>query len=250
MTKRALVIAALLVIAASPYAQAGSANVAVAANFTEPACEVAALFKRKTGDDLVLSFGASGPFYTQITQGAPFDVMLSADDIRPKKLEIEGLGVVGSHFTYAIGKLVLWSRVTGLVTGPETLEAAAFNKVAIAKPEAAPYGIAAIETMKALKLYDALEPKIVQGATITQAFQFADTSNAEFGFVALSQVINISGGSRWLVPQTLYTPILQDAVLLSKGAENRVAKAFLAFLKGAEARAVIERYGYGLAEAR
>ena len=165
----------------------------------------------------MLSFGASGQFYTQITQGAPFQVFLSADDGRPKKLVDDGLAVPESRFTYAIGKLVLWSKTPGLVKGEETLEAATFAKLSICNPLAAPYGAAAIETMKSLKVLERLEPKLVEGATITQAFQFVETGNAELGFVALSQLTGQETGSRWLVPQELYAPIRQDAVVLKSG---------------------------------
>jgi molybdate transport system substrate-binding protein len=251
MMKQSRVLVTALWAAASLFASAdafaGSANIAVAANFTEPAKEIAALFKAKTGHEAVLSFGASGQFYTQIKESAPFAVLLSADDERPKKLADEGLGVPDSRFTYAIGKLVLWSKDANTVTGEETLKANAFNKISIANPTAAPYGAAAIETLKALKLYETLQPKIVMGNTISQAFQFVDTANAEIGFVALSQLMPNAGGSRWLVPQTLYTEIRQDAVLLKSAEGNEAATAFLSFLKGPEARAVIEKFGYALA---
>ncbi|TQF34132.1 molybdate ABC transporter substrate-binding protein [Bradyrhizobium sp. UNPA324] len=227
-------------------AQAAQTNVAVAANFTDAAKEIAALFKQKTGHEAVLSFGASGQFYTQITQGAPFQVFLSADDSRPRKLVEDGLAVADSRFTYAIGKLVLWSKSSGAVTGEETLKAASFAKLSICNPAAAPYGLAAVETMKSLKLYDALKPKLVEGATITQAYQFVETGNAEVGFVALSQLTGSDVGSRWVVPQALYSPIRQDAVLLKTGAGNEAAGAFIGFLRGPEARAIIEKYGYVL----
>jgi molybdate transport system substrate-binding protein len=220
--------------------------VAVAANFTEPAKEIAAAFKQKTGHDAVLSFGASGQFYTQITQGGPFQVLLSADDARPKKLIDGGLAVPGSRFTYAIGKLVLWSKTPGLVTGEATLKAATFAKLSICNPAAAPYGAAAVEAMKSLKVLEQLQPKLVEGATITQAYQFVETGNAELGFVALSQLTAPASGSRWVVPQELYSPIRQDAVLLTSGASNEAAAGFIAFLKTSEARAIIEKYGYVL----
>ena len=216
----------------------------MAANFTDAAKEIAAAFKAKTGHDAILSFGSSGQLFTQITQDAPFQIFLSADDERPKKAVDDGLGVADSRFTYAIGKLVLWSKNADLVKGAETLSKGSFGKIAITNPVAAPYGAAAVETMKSLKLYDTLQPKFVEGANITQAFQFVDTGNAELGFVALSQLVGNNGGSRWLVPQNLYKQIRQDAVLLKKGAGNEAATAFMAFLKGAEARAVIEKYGY------
>lgn len=229
-------------------ARAGKAHIAVAANFTEPAKEIGAAFKAATGHEAVLSFGSSGQFYTQIRQEAPFEAFLSADDERPRKLVEEGLAIAGSRFTYAVGKLVLWSRDPGLVKGEETLRAARFDKLSICNPVAAPYGAAAVETMKSLSLYDALKPKFVEGANISQAFQFVATGNAEIGFVALSQVANDAKGSRWVVPQELYSPILQDATLLRKGADNPAAIAFLAFLRGPQARAIIIRYGYDLRE--
>lgn len=225
---------------------AAETNVAVAANFTEAAKEIAAAFKAKTGHQAVLSFGASGPFYTQITQGAPFQVFLSADDSRPKKLVDDGLAVPESRFTYAIGKLVLWSKTPGLVNGEETLKAASFAKLSICNPAAAPYGAAAVEAMEALKVYETLQPKLVEGATITQAYQFVETGNAELGFVALSQLTGPPTGSRWLIPQELYSPIRQDAVLLKSASSNEAATGFIAFLRGPEARAIIEKYGYVL----
>jgi molybdate transport system substrate-binding protein len=239
--------AALLVSAwLAPAALAAETHVAVAANFTDAAKEIATAFKQKTGHEAVLSFGSSGQFYTQITQDAPFQIMLSADTERPSKLVDGGLGVAGSRFTYAIGKLVLWSKDPDLVKGEETLKSAAFAKLSICNPVAAPYGAAAVETMKSLKLYDTLKPKFVEGANITQAYQFVTTGNADLGFVALSQLTGSESGSRWMVPQDLYQPIRQDAVLLKKGADNPAAVAFISFLKGPEAAAIIMKYGYVL----
>jgi molybdate transport system substrate-binding protein len=243
--KFGLLVGLGLVVAAGPV-EADQTQVAVAANFTEPAKEIAALFKAKTGDEALLSFGASGNFYTQISQGAPFQVFLSADADRPKAAVDGGFAVADSRFTYAIGKLVLWSKSLDLTQGEATLKANSFTKLSIANPKSAPYGAAAVEAMKALGVYDAIEPKIVQGASIAQAFQFVDTGNAELGFVALSQLFGVTAGSRWLPPQSLYSPIRQDAVLLKTGADDEASKAFIAFLKGPEARAVIERYGYSL----
>jgi molybdate transport system substrate-binding protein len=225
---------------------AGTTNVAVAANFTDAAKEIAAAFKATTGHEAILSFGASGQFYTQIKESAPFKVFLSADDERPKKLADEGLAVASSRFTYAIGKLVLWSKDPNGVNGETTLRGNAFTKLSIANPTAAPYGVAAIEALKALKIYDVVQPKIVMGNSIAQAFQFIDTGNAEIGFVALSQLAGDGGGSRWMVPQSLYAEIRQDAVLLKPGADDEASKAFMAFLKGPEARAAIEKFGYDM----
>lgn len=240
----AVVAALAAVIAAATPAAAGQASVAVAANFTDAAREIAAAFRQKTGHEAVLSFGNSAQILTQIAQDAPFEVFLSADEERPRKAVEDGLAVADSRFTYAVGKLVLWSRDPALVKGEETLRANAFNKLSIANPVAAPYGAAAVDVLRALGLQEALQRKIVQGNSIAQAFQFVDTGNADLGFVALSQVINVSAGSRWMVPQTLYRPIKQDAVLLRKGRDSEAAKAFVAFLKGPEAKAVITRYGY------
>lgn len=226
-------------------ALAGETRVAVAANFTEPAKAIAAKFEAKTGHRATLSFGASGQFYTQIANGAPFEVFLSADAERPTKAEAEGLAVAGTRFTYATGRLVLWSRTPGLVDGKgAVLAKGGFEKLAIADPKAAPYGQAAVETLTKLRLYDAVKPKIVTGASITQTFQYVQTGAAELGFVALSQVINTPGGSRWIVPAADHTPIDQQAVLLKTGAGNGAAKAFLAFLESREAKAIIKRYGY------
>jgi len=243
----------LAVLAAASFALGGvptaalaaETHVAVAANFTEPAKEIAARFEARTGHKAVLSFGSSGQFYAQIANGAPFQVFLSADTERPQKAEAEGFAVPGSRFTYAVGRLVLWSATPGLVDPKGAVLASnRFEKLAIADPKTAPYGLAAIETMKKLGLYARLTPKIVQGSSITQAFQFAKTGAAELSFVALSQVINEPGGSRWIVPAANHTPIEQGAVLLKTGANDVAAKAFLRFLRGPDAKAIIKRYGY------
>ena len=242
--------AALLLAACLPLAPARAAAVAVAvaANFTAPAQALAAGFQRATGDTLVLSFGPSGPFVTQISQGAPFEVFLSADAARPKKLAATGLGVPGSVFTYAIGKLVLWSAMPGLVDDHgKVLSTGTFAHIAIADPKTAPYGAAGVAVMQKLGVYTALAGKLVTGESVTQAYQFVATGNAELGFVALSQVIKAKKGSEWLVPQSLYTPIIQDAVLLQPGAKDPAARAFLAYLKTPAALAVIRSYGYATA---
>ena len=239
-------VVAAIAIAASSAAHAANTNVAVAANFTEPAKEIAQLFEGKTGHKAILSFGATGQFYTQITQAAPFQVFLSADQSTPKKLVNDGLALGDTLFTYAIGKLVLFSANVNLVKGEQTLRDGQFNKIAIANPTTAPYGAAGVEVMKALGVYDKLSGKIVQGSNIAQTFQFVDTGNAEVGFIALSQVIERQSGSRWIVAQNLYTPIKQDAVVLKAGADNEAARAFAAFLKGSEALKVIEKFGYGV----
>lgn len=226
-------------------ASAADTQVAVAANFTEPAKEIAAAFKAATGNNAILTFGSSGQFYTQIVHGAPYEVFLSADADRPKRAEQERLGVPGSRFIYAIGRLVLFSKMAGLVDDAgAVLGAGKFQKLAIADPTAAPYGAAAVQTMRRLGVYDKLKPKIVMGSSITQVYQSVETGAAEVGFVGLSQVINEQGGSRWLVPTTLHNPINQQAVLLFYGDKNPAARAFLAFLKTDASVAIIKRYGY------
>lgn len=244
---RLAVLAAVSALLAPGLAQAGETLVAVAANYTAPVKEIAAAFEKKTGDKVNFSFGSTGQLYTQITQGAPFEALFAADDERPIQAETEGFGVPGSTFTYAVGTLVLWSAKPGLVDARgEVLKTGGFAKLSIANPKGAPYGAAAVETLKKLGLYEALEPKIVQGNNISQAHQFVATGNADLGFVALSQVALDPSGSRWVVPQELYTPIYQDVVLLKKGAANPVASAFLAFQKSPEALAVLKKYGYGV----
>jgi len=239
--------AAALALAFLPIpAQAGETLVAVAANFTAAAKEIGTAFTAKTGDTVKFSFGSTGKLYTQISQGAPFEAFLAADAKRPAKAEKEGYAVSGSGFTYAVGKLVLWSKTPGLVDAQgAVLKSGKFNKVSIANPTAAPYGAAAVAAMKGLGVYDALKPKIVEGNNISQAHQFVATGAAEIGFVAGSQVALTKEGSRWMVPDSLYTPIYQDAVLLTKGAKNPVATAFLDYLRGPEAAKVLAKYGYG-----
>jgi len=236
----------VLITATAGSALAAETSVAVAANFTEPAKEIAAAFKKATGDDAVLSFGASGQFYAQISHGAPYQVFLSADVDRAEKAEKEGFGVPGSRFVYATGQLVLFSKTPGLVDdrGAVLQHPDRFQKISIADPAAAPYGAAAIQTMTKLGLYDALKPKVVQGSSITQAYQFVETGAAEIGFVALSQIVKEPGGSRWVVPDSLHAPIDQGAILLVTGEKNPAARAFMAFLKGPQATAIIRRYGY------
>jgi molybdate transport system substrate-binding protein len=227
---------------------AAETAVAVAANFTAPAEEIGAAFTAKTGDSIVFSFGATGALYAQITQGAPFTVFLAADNKRPTTAVSEGFGVEGTEFTYAVGKSALYSPSLDVTDGKVVLEANGFSHLALAEPTAAPYGAAAMEVLGHLGLADAVAPKIVTGENISQTLQFIDSGNAELGFVARSQVVGKPANQVWLVPAELYTPILQDAVLLKTGADDAVATAFVDFLKGEEARAIIEKYGYGFAD--
>ena len=241
----AFALAAVLAAGGALPAAAADTQVAVAANFTEPAKAIASAFALATGHHAVLSFGASGAFYTQIVHGAPFDVLLSADPERPIRLEQEGRAVRGSRFTYAVGRLVLYSTIPDLVQdGGPVLKTGRFQKLSIADPAAAPYGAAAIQTLRKLGVYEAVKPKIVQGASIAQAYQFVATGAAELGFVALSQVVDQTGGSRWVVPTADHVAIDQQAVLLTAGAKNPAAASFITFLKSPAAVAIIRRYGY------
>ena len=217
-------------------------HVAVAANFTAVAEQLAPLFTAETGHDVSYSFGATGLLYTQISQGAPFEVLLAADAERPGRAVAEGFGAEGTVFTYAIGALALYSTLLDLSDGKAVLEAGDFDKVAIADPATAPYGRAAQETIEALGLTDAITPKLVTGESISQTLQFVESGNAEIGFVAASQVVGKSGV--WLVPADLHEPIRQDAVLLKAGEANPAATAFLDFLRSDAAVAVIEASGY------
>jgi molybdate transport system substrate-binding protein len=226
---------------------AETVNIAVAANFTDPAKEMAQIFKEKTGHDAILSFGPSVQLYTQIKESAPFQIFLSADGELPKKLIEEGSAVPDSSFTYAIGRLVLWSKKSGFVKNEDVLKKGNFTKLSIANPASAPYGVAAVEVMKALNVYDALQSKIVQGNSIAQAFQFVDSENAELGFIAQSQIMTRADGSGWQVPQKLYKEMRQDAVLLKSGENNEAAKAFITFLKGSVAKNIIKKFGYAIA---
>lgn len=236
----------LVAISSSAPAHADEVRAAVAANFTAPAKEIAAVFERSSGHKVLLSFGATGQLYAQITQEAPFQIFLSADQRTPEKAVSAGLGVPGTTFTYAVGKLVLFSKDPNLVRGEHTLKSAIFRKLAIANPTTAPYGAAAIEAMKSLRVYDVIAARIVHGQNVSQTFQFIDTGNAEIGFVALSQLVKTKGGSRWIVPENLHSAIRQDVVLLRRGERSDAARQFLAYLKSAPARAVIEKYGYGV----
>lgn len=231
-------------------AQADVVNVAVAANFTGPMEKIAPAFEKASGHRLVVAYGTVGKFYAQIRNGAPFEVLVSADDEIPMRLEKDGLALHETRFTYAIGKLVLWSATPGFVDDKgDVLQRGGFTHLAIANPRVAVYGAAASEVLEKLGLLAALEPKLVMGENITQAYQFVATGNAELGFVALSQIYKDGryvSGSHWLVPPALYPQIRQDAVQLTRGKDNAAAAALLAYLKSDAARQVIRAHGYDL----
>jgi molybdate transport system substrate-binding protein len=240
----------LAVFGATSASSAAEVSVAVASNFTAPMQKIAQAFVADTGHKALLAFGATGGFYAQIKNGAPFQILLAADNETPARLEKEGLGVAGARFTYAIGKLVLWSKHPRLVDDKgEVLRQGGFDKLALANPKLAPYGAAAMETITKLGLLAQLKPKFVEGANIGQTYQFVASENAALGFVALSQVFaegRLTQGSAWVVPASFHAPIQQDAVLLNTGKDNPAATALMAYLQGDKARTIIRAYGYAL----
>ena len=252
MTPRTFVaslLAGLMLVATA--ARADEITVAVAANFTAPFNKLAAEFEKDTGHKLVASFGSTGKFYAQIKNGAPFEVLLAADDETPAKLVKDNAAVAGSPFTYAIGKLVLWSPRPGMVDAKgEVLRGGGFQHIALADPKLAPYGAASVEAMKKLGVYESLVPKLVTGETLVQVIQFVSSGNSELGFVALSQVLKDGriDGSSWVVPAELHTPIRQDAVLLNPGKDKAGPLALMKYLQGAKAQALIRSYGYETAK--
>ena len=237
---------AITALAGVTVAEAGTVNAAVAANFTQVATELAAKFKAATGNDVQLSFGATGGLYTQITQAAPFDVFFSADDKRTATAIKDGFGVAGSEFTYAVGKVVLYSPTLDMTKGDEVLKVNAFQHIAIADPKTAPYGAAAMAVLDKLGLTAAVGPRIVTGENITQTLQFIDSGSAELGFVALSQVMGKPATQTWLPPQEDYRAIRQNAVLLKHGESNEAARALLDYVKSDAAKAVIKAAGYAV----
>lgn len=244
MSRRLAAVLAVLGAAAAASARAGTVHVAVATNFANTARELGEAFRAESGDEVVVSDGSTGRLYAQIVNGAPFEVFLSADAERASRLVAEGHAVEGTRFTYALGQLVLWSPDPQRVKDAGALHGE-FAHLAIANPELAPYGAAARETLTKLGLWEALQPRLVRGEDVGQAYQFVATGHAELGFVARSQLIG-AGGSRWLVPADHHAPLEQQAVLLERGRGDDAARAFLRFLRGEAARARIAAAGYGL----
>jgi molybdate transport system substrate-binding protein len=243
----------MLALASVPFwalAHAGEVTVAVAANFTAPMQQIAQAFEQDTGHKALLAFGSTGKFYAQIKNGAPFAVLLAADDETPARLEKEGLTVVSTRFTYATGRLALWSKNASLVDDKgEVLRSHRFQKLAMADPKLAPYGAAAMEVISKMGVQASVASKLVQGESIGQTYQFVSTENAQLGFVALSQISlegRITQGSAWVVPQALHTPLKQDAVLLNPGKDNPAAHALLKYLQADKAKTIIRHYGYAL----
>jgi len=249
MPKRVLILfATWLTLGPSMPVSAGEVRVAVAANFASPMKAIAAAFARTTGHTVALVPGATGKLYAQIKNGAPFDVLLAADAETPARLEREGRAPAGGRFTYAVGRLVLWSAKEGYVDPHGAiLRTGTFARLAIAAPKLAPYGAAAIEVLAKLGLESDLRPKFVQGENVAQTHQFVATGNAELGFFALSQVMRdgkIVSGSAWIVPGEMHAPIRQDAIILARAKDDPAARAFADFLKGETARAIVRAHGY------
>jgi len=235
-------------------AHAQSVSVAVASNFTHPMKALVKEFEKQSGIQVRVSYGSSGKFYAQIKHGAPFQVFLSADQAKPAALEKEGWGISGSRFTYATGRLALWSSKDSFIDeNLSPLKAGQFNKLALANPKLAPYGIAAVQVLESLNLTQSSQHKWVKGENIAQTYQFVSTGNSDLGFVALSQIINrdkgknnkdIKHGSAWVIPNNLHQPIHQDAILLKSGKDNQAAQQLMRFIKNKEAKTIISSYGY------
>jgi molybdate transport system substrate-binding protein len=249
--KTPALIFSLLALALSARAWADDVSVAVAANFTAPMKLIAADFEKDSGHKAQLSFGTVGKFFAQMKNGAPFEVLISADQETPDKLVAEGLALANTRHTYAIGKLVLWSARAGYVDARgDVLRKGEFKHLALANPKLAVYGAAGQEAMRRLGVLDAVQPRIVLGENITQTYQFVVSGNAELGFVALSQIIGKDGaidkGSAWMVPADLYPPLKQDAIVLTPGKGKAAALALVNYLKTEKARTIIRSFGYEL----
>lgn len=245
------VFAACLAVFCFPTAaSAEKAIIAVAANFKHAADELEADFETRTGHQIVLTAGSTGKLYAQIVNGAPFDIFLAADQDRPRLLEERNATVEGSRFTYATGRLALWSAGASHLNADSAavLNGGEFRRLAIANPDLAPYGAAAKQVLQKLGLWDALQSKIVMGENITQSFTFVATGNAELGFVALSSVMELhdNTGAYWEPPPEFYPAIRQDAVLLKRAKDNKAAQDFLTYLESADARVIIAGLGYGV----
>ncbi|HKJ70758.1 MAG TPA: molybdate ABC transporter substrate-binding protein [Gammaproteobacteria bacterium] len=247
MLKR--LVPALLALTLALPAHAGSVRVAVASNFSAAIQAIKPEFEQATGHEMLISTGSTGGLYAQIRNGAPFDVFLAADTRRPRKLDEAGAVAPGGRFTYARGRIALWSPDPDRVNGPQTLARDDFRHLAIANPKTAPYGLAAKQALTSLGRWQALQGRMVQGQNIGQTHQFVASGNAELGFVALSQISGPNRperGSRWLVPQARYKPIRQQAVLLDGAAERDAARALVTFLKGPAAARIMRAFGYAL----
>ncbi len=249
MTRTMLVLLTGLLLQDALHAD--EVRIAVAANFSDTIRKLVPLFSEVTGHTARISAASTGKLYSQIKNGAPFDVFLAADTARPIRAEQQQLVVPGSRFVYAQGRLVLWSTSSDVSADCRMWQAnTALNHVAIANPKTAPYGVAARQAMEHLGIWKEFQTRLVRGESIAQTFQFVATGNAEAGFVALSQLRNWQGepGMAWEVPAAYYTPIDQSAVLLTRGKSNAAARAFIEFLKSDTARSIIRDFGYSVPE--
>ncbi|MCF8473449.1 MAG: molybdate ABC transporter substrate-binding protein [Emcibacter sp.] len=237
----------IFILSAPISVHAETVTVAAASNFGATLKKIIPAFEAETGHQVNLVLGSSGKIFAQIIHKAPFDVFLSADDIKPKKLEDQDITVQESRFTYAIGKIVLWSPEIKIING-SIVQSGKFNRLAIANPKLAPYGMAAVEVLKSLGLYETVRPKIIQGENIAQTYQFVATGNADLGFIALAQLsqkeLSNKKDNIWLIPDTLYSPIRQDAVMLKSGQNNKAAHDFMQFLRSYTAQKIIQGFGY------
>ena len=224
-------------------------RIAVASNFLLPLKELSRKFKESTGHKVVVISGSTGKLYAQIKQGAPFDILLAADSLRPELLEKEGIGVPGSRFTYAVGRLVLWSKDSKLPlkNDLQVLNHKNFRYLAIANPKTAPYGKAAEQVLRKKGFWEQIQNRLVRGENISQTFQFVMTGNADIGFIALSQLRKNQGrGFSWIIPQEWHDPIQQQCILLKRAKTNKAAQQFLNFIKSNRIQKQIESYGYSL----
>ena len=243
----AAILAAVALSLAQGQAMADEVLVAVASNFTGAIKALGERFEQQTGHDVVLSFGSTGKHYAQIRHGAPYHAFFAADVQRPRLLEEEGRIVPGSRYTYAFGRLVLWSPQANRVdANGEILATDGFGRLAIANPRLAPYGVAAQQVLEARGLWDTLQPRLVRGENIGQTYQYVQSGAAALGFVAYSQIRTPEtgpAGSAWIVPEDLYAPIEQQAVLLK---DTPAARAFMDYVRSEDATGIIEGYGYGV----
>ena len=248
MIKKATLLILPLLFCPCLSATAETITIAVASNFIVTMDTLVNEFEAESGHEVQVSYGSSGRIYAQIINGAPFDMFFSADQEKPELLEENGQAVRGSRFSYAIGTLVLWSKNSSLnLNQGEILRQGNFNKLSMANPRLAPYGVAAVQVLAYLGVEDATRDKWVLGENIAQAYQFVETGNADLGFVALSQVMvsgSLKAGSVWFIPTEQYSPIRQDVVLLTRGQNKQAAVEFLDFLQSSQARSIIEDYGY------
>jgi len=234
-----------------PKAHATEIQVAVASNFHNPLKEIIEEFEKKTEHKTLIISGSTGKLYAQILNGAPFHIFLAADSLRPQLLEKNGGAIDGTRISYALGKISLWSPNLNAISGTikSTLLRKKFSHIAMANPITAPYGKAALQTLKKLGLWNIIQPNVVQGENINQAFQFVFTNNAQLGFVSLAQILDpkiIHKGKQIDVPDEYYEPIKQDAVILANGKFNDGAISLWNFLQSDISKRIIQKYGYGL----